>query len=445
MAPPQDGPAFRSRRAFLQAIAWAPGLFLPAPLYGRTPRRIAPLLAHPHTFPFQDFRLAPHYPTQSPLEDVLRLVTPGLDGYIGEKYAFEIMEVLRAWSKSLKDSPPALDPVFLAPQIEAASLRPSHETSLRSAGGIEVLKRSFASTFSPGREHFLREVAAYFKSLGRIETAEFQIVAIEEASAAAPVKVDILKCCAAPITGARSSTVLPALMSTATTAWPPEISTTTASTISLRLPARGLPNRLYRNRGDGTFEDVTEQSGLGVLDDTACALFADFENKGLQDLLVVCGGGPLLFLNQGNGKFKLKPDAFKFARPPQGTFTHAAIADYDRDGRLDIYFCLYSYYVGLDQYHYPVPYFDARNGPPNFLLHNEGNSTFTDRTEAAGLNAENDRYSFACAWGDSQRGRARQTSTWPTTFGRNNLYRNNGDGTFTAVSTEAGVETLAPA
>ncbi len=147
----------------------------------------------------------------------------------------------------------------------------------------------------------------------------------------------------------------------------------------------GLPNRLYRNRGDGTFEDVTEKAGVGVLDDTACALFADFENKGVQDLLVVCGGGPLLFLNQGNGKFSLKPDAFKFARPPQGTFTHAAIADYDRDGRLDIYFCLYSYYVGLDQYHYPVPYFDARNGPPNFLLHNEGNATFTDHTEAAGL------------------------------------------------------------
>ena len=146
----------------------------------------------------------------------------------------------------------------------------------------------------------------------------------------------------------------------------------------------GLPNRLYHNRGDGSFEDVTEASGVAVLDDTACALFADFENKGVQDLLVVCGSGPLLFLNQGKGKFSLKPDAFKFAQPPQGTFTHAAIADYDRDGRLDIYFCLYSYYAGLDQYHYPVPYFDARNGPPNFLLHNEGNATFSDRTAGCG-------------------------------------------------------------
>lgn len=201
----------------------------------------------------------------------------------------------------------------------------------------------------------------------------------------------------------------------------------------------GLPNRLYRNNGDGTFADVTEQAGVDVLDSSSCALFADFENKGLQDLLVVCEGGPLLFLNQGNGKFELKRDAFKFSRAPQGTFTHAAIADYDRDGRLDIYFCLYNYYLGLDQYHYPAPYFDARNGPPNFLLHNEGNASFQDHTEAAGLNIDNDRYSFACAWGDCDSNGLPDLYV-ANDFGRNNLYRNNGDGTFTTVSTEAGVE-----
>jgi FG-GAP-like repeat len=138
----------------------------------------------------------------------------------------------------------------------------------------------------------------------------------------------------------------------------------------------GLPNRLYRNRGDGTFEDVTESAGVGVLDGTACALFADFENKGLQDLLVVCGTGPLLFQNQGNRKFTLKQDAFRFVNILAGTFTHAAVADNDGDGRLDVYFCLYIYYLCLDQYHYPVPYFDARNEPPNFLFHNEGTVSF---------------------------------------------------------------------
>ena len=137
-----------------------------------------------------------------------------------------------------------------------------------------------------------------------------------------------------------------------------------------------------------------------MLDNTACALFADFENKGRQDLLVVCGSGPLLFLKSRRWDLLDQARRVQVQRPPQGTFTHAAVADYDRDGRLDVYFVEYSYYLGLDQYHYPVPYFDARNGPPNFLLHNEGNATFVERTEAAGLNAENDRYSFACAWGD---------------------------------------------
>ena len=86
-----------------------------------------------------------------------------------------------------------------------------------------------------------------------------------------------------------------------------------------------------------------------------------------------------------------------------------------------------------------MPYFDARNGPPNFLLHNEGNATFVDRTEAAGLNAENDRYSFACAWGDYNSNGLPDLYV-ANDFGRSNLYRNNGDGTFTAVSSEARID-----
>lgn len=201
----------------------------------------------------------------------------------------------------------------------------------------------------------------------------------------------------------------------------------------------GLPNRLYRNRGDGTFEDVTEKAGVGALDNTACALFADFDNRGLQDLLVVCGSGPLLFQNRGDGTFSLKRDAFKFTSPPQGTFTHAAIADYDGDGRLDIYFCTYMYYLGLDQYHYPVPYYDARNGPPNCLFHNEGNGQFVEKTEAAGLNVDNNRYSFACAWGES-RSNGLPDICIANDFGSSQIYRNNGNGTFTVASKEAHIE-----
>lgn len=201
----------------------------------------------------------------------------------------------------------------------------------------------------------------------------------------------------------------------------------------------GLPNRLYRNRGNGTFEDVTGRAGVDVLDSTACALFADVRNSGHQDLIVVCVDGPLLFLNDGSGKFQLKPDAFKFAQPPQGTFTGAALADYDGDGLLDIYFGLYSYYLGLNQYQYPTPYYDAQNGPPNFLMHNQGDGTFADVTAAAGMNANNNRYTFACGWVDFD-GDGRPDLYVVNDFGRKNLYRNNGDGTFADVAAEAGVE-----
>lgn len=201
----------------------------------------------------------------------------------------------------------------------------------------------------------------------------------------------------------------------------------------------GLPNRLYRNRGDGTFEDITESSGLGILENTACALFADFDNDGSQDVIVVRTSGPLLFVGDGRGNFRAKPDAFQFTNAPQGTFTGAAVADYDRDGWLDIYFCLYSYYQGTGQYKYPLPYHDAENGPPNFMMRNNRDGTFRDVTAASGLNQNNTRYSFCCAWGDYNR------DGWPdlyvvNDFGRKNLYHNNGDGTFTDVAPKAGVE-----
>jgi tetratricopeptide (TPR) repeat protein len=115
------------------------------------------------------------------------------------------------------------------------------------------------------------------------------------------------------------------------------------------------------------------------------------------------------------------------------------MADYDRDGWLDIYFCLYAYYQGADQYRYPIPYFAAENGPPNFLMRNNRDNTFRDVTQQSGLDKNNTRFSFCCTWGDYN------GDNWPdlyvvNDFGRKNLYRNNGDGTFTDVAKEAGVE-----
>ena len=510
MSPAENAKRILSRRAFLKGMSWAPLLFTPAPFLGSSFRPLPTwFLSNAPSLSFTDFRLTPRYPMKSPLDDVLRLVVPGGDEYIAEKYAYEIQPLLDAWSRSLKIASPALSELarFIGPNVESASLIPSQEISLRKGGGIETVRRRFPSQAAPGHEQFLRLMEIYLSSMARIETAEFEIVGIEETPGPSPFVHIVIRY---DIAGTRTDAGREERVGHWRTQWARDGSNqwrafrweATEETVSrTRGPifidvttealgqtesyknqllygadhwrtvldgacgidvygnnglavgdydndglddfyicqGAGLPNRLYHNRGDGTFEDVTEPAGVGVLDNTACALFVDFENKGLQDLLVVCGSGPLLFLNQGKGKFQLKRDAFKFARPPQGAFTHAAVADYDRDGLLDIYFCLYSYYQGLDQYRYPVPYFDARNGPPNFLFHNQGNATFEDRTEASGLDVDNDRYSFACAWGNT--GAASAPDIYVANdFGRSNLYRNQGDGTFSAVSTEAGVE-----
>lgn len=207
----------------------------------------------------------------------------------------------------------------------------------------------------------------------------------------------------------------------------------------------GLPNRLLKWDG-ATLADITEAAGVGVLDATSCALFVDLRNLGRQDLVVLRGSGPVLFLNDGSGKFALHKDAFAFEQPAQGSFTGMASADYDRDGRLDLYLCCYSFFQSEAQYLYPVPYHDAQNGPRNFLFRNrlaaDGTGVFEDVTRAAGMDENNNRFSFAPAWCDYD------ASGWPSLyvandFGRNNLYRNRG-GKFRDVAREAGVEDIGP-
>ncbi len=90
-------------------MRWAPVLFLPAPVFGTPFRSYFPALPadSSSSFPFADSRLTPHYPAKSPLDDVLRLVLPGSDEYVTEKYAFEITQLLAEWSAAITATPPA--------------------------------------------------------------------------------------------------------------------------------------------------------------------------------------------------------------------------------------------------------------------------------------------------------------------------------------------------
>jgi tetratricopeptide (TPR) repeat protein len=444
-----------------------------------------------------------HDRAETPLDAVRLKIDAGLEDFAAEKHHGPIAAALAQWSAGLLESPRRIDAIekVLPPGFRGAPLRPMESRVVRPGPALEVRRLTFPRESSLEPEAFLRELRSALGSYSKILTADFQVTRIEAAAerlvtrvryelvgagpefhreqrvgtweldweagrllrwrtleetrsrSAAPWYAD----CAAQAFGATPSyarqllhgvdywrTVLDSAcgidvyghngVSAA------DIDNDGYDDIYVCQPA-GLPNRLYRNRGDGTFEDITEASGTGILENTACALFADFNNDGRQDLVVVRANGPLLFRNHGGGKFRLEPGAFQFAGAPQGTFTGAAAADYNRDGRLDIYFCLYSYYQGADQYKYPVPYYAAENGPPNFMMRNNGDGTFRDVTAETGLDRDNTRYSFCCGWADFNQ------DGWPdlyvvNDFGRKNLYRNNGDGTFTDVAAEARVEDI---
>ena len=501
-------PSRMSRRELLKGLSFAPLLLKPGAIMGlRFPDNGSEAR---NDFSFGDVRLSPHYPSQSPLTDIFRLVQPGLDDYPLEKYAVELESLLNGWGAELEKSVQNVSALaaFTEAQIEASEIAALNWNPVRSGFGIDTSKRSFPTKSKCSREQFIERMGKWLSPASSIETAEFEIYGIEplEDSSSAlrvDIRYDLVSTSdnrreervgawrtewsrdgsqqwrarlwlfgeekSSVVHGPGFADITPAVFA-GVESYKSQLMygadywrTTMDGAIGVDVygnngiaagdfdgdgfddiyvcqPA-GLPNRLYRNRGDGTFEDVTEKAGVGVLDRTSCALFADFLNRGRQDLLVVCGTGPLLFLNNGDGTFALKREAFKFARAPQGTFTHAGVADYDRDGRLDVYFCLYMYYLGLEQYNYPIPYYDARNGPPNYLFHNRGDGTFAEATEESGLNANNDRYSFACAWGDAN-GNGYPDLFVANDFGSSQLYLNNGDGTFKDASKAAHVESV---
>ncbi len=154
-------------------------------------------------------------------------------------------------------------------------------------------------------------------------------------------------------------------------------------------------------------------------------------------------------MNDGSGRFTRVPDAFRSERGLQGAPMSMAMADYDRDGFLDLYLCVYSFYYGAGEAKAgtPAPYHDAANGPPNVLFHNDGHGGFVDVTHEAGLDAEQ-RPLQLCR----DRGPTTTSDGWPdllvaNDFGRKNLYHEPGaqDGkvTFEDVAAQAGVQDYA--
>jgi tetratricopeptide (TPR) repeat protein len=185
---------------------------------------------------------------------------------------------------------------------------------------------------------------------------------------------------------------------------------------------------LYHNNGDGTFTDVSIGSGWDGCVNAFALNVGDYDNDGNPDVFVsrlgFYAGDCQLYHNNGDGTFTdvTKQAGLEVWGP---CFTTSWI-DYDNDGRLDLF--IPNNLGGL---------FERKT--PNRLFHNNGDGTFTDVTEASGLSTIWPTTSGA--WGDYD------NNGWPDLFlsnglGRSQLFRNNGDGTFTEVTKEAGIDAL---
>lgn len=198
------------------------------------------------------------------------------------------------------------------------------------------------------------------------------------------------------------------------------------------------PNRLYRNKGDGTFEDVTEKAGVAGYGFGIAAAAADYDNDGFTDLYVVNIGKNILYRNKGNGTFEDATD--KAGVGDKGTGIGATFFDADNDGKLDLlvanYLTLdpnYKLYFNPDGYPGPLAY----KPEFNVLYHNKGDGTFEDISEKAGVRIPEHRAMSVCAFDYNQDGF--QDIYVCNDATPNLLLQNDGKGHFTEVGLKAQV------
>jgi hypothetical protein len=212
--------------------------------------------------------------------------------------------------------------------------------------------------------------------------------------------------------------------------------------------APGAANALYRNNRDGTFTDVTQQAGVaadGTKSYKTGVAVGDYDNDGHLDLYVTAFGPNILFRNKGDGTFADVTAAAGVAGPPTEWSTSTGFFDFDRDGDLDLYVANYldfrlsdNPYCGVRKEGYRMycnpTIFD---GMADRLYRNNGNGTFTDVSQQAGI-ANPAGKGLGVTFCDFDRD-GDQDVYVANDLVRNFLYRNNGDGTFVDVAYGAAV------
>jgi len=208
------------------------------------------------------------------------------------------------------------------------------------------------------------------------------------------------------------------------------------------------PAALYRNLGDGKFEDVAAKAGVADPGWAMGASVADYDNDGDDDLYLTCFGPDRLYRNRGDGTFE---DVTAKAGVSDARFsTGAAWGDYDRDGDLDLFVTNYVDFKlddmpqfgkgALCQYR-AIPVQCGPRGLPgagDALFRNNGDGTFTDVSKQAKVDDPKGYYGLGVMWTDFD------DDGWPDVFVANDAtpnyaYRNNHDGTFTEMGFMLGV------
>jgi hypothetical protein len=206
---------------------------------------------------------------------------------------------------------------------------------------------------------------------------------------------------------------------------------------------------LYKNNRDGTFTDVTDKSGLGRTEWQTGVCVGDYDNDGWDDLFCCFWGHNILFHNNGDGTFTDVTHKSGLAQKKGRWGTGCSFLDYDRDGHLDLFVCNF---VKLDPDKVPsaddmsfcqwkgMPTMCGPRGLPgdtNLLYHNNGDGTFTDVSEKAGILKPGPRYSISSTSYDFD------NDGWPDIYVAVDsepsiLFHNNHDGTFTDIAVMAG-------
>jgi len=215
-------------------------------------------------------------------------------------------------------------------------------------------------------------------------------------------------------------------------------------------PGKAPTSHLYKNNRDGTFTDVTEGSGLARSGWQTGVCVGDYDNDGWDDLFCCFWGHNILFHNNGDGTFTDVTQKARLYEDRVRWGTGCTWLDYDRDGFLDLFV---ANYIDLDLEHVPgmlgqrgacdwhgVPVLCGPRGFPagsNILYHNNGDGTFTNVSEKAGILKPGPRYSITAVSYDFD------NDGWPDIYvavdTQPSLYfRNNHDGTFTERAVMAG-------